>query len=177
MSKVSKTTKATERKPRDKKAQDKPKRGRTPYILFMSDQRPLIIREHPNASFADITRIGSEKWKSVTPAAKKKYEDLAAKDKARYEREMASYVPDPAQETKKTKRVKDPNAPKRALTGYMFYVKSRMNKNKPQGNMKDYVAQVGADWKKMSEKEKAPFLAQAQKDKARYEREMASYTK
>ncbi len=45
---------------------------------------------------------------------KKRFEDMATKDKARYERDMANYVP-PKGEAKGKKRKKDPNAPKRAL--------------------------------------------------------------
>ena len=43
---------------------------------------------------------------------KGKFEDLARTDKARYEREMMSYVPVRGGGGKK-KRFKDPNAPKR----------------------------------------------------------------
>ena len=51
----------------------------------------------------------------MTPKEKKRFEDMAERDKARYEREMSSYVPAAGMPTKKRKRTKDPNAPKRAL--------------------------------------------------------------
>jgi len=47
---------------------------------------------------------------------KKRFEDMAAKDKVRYEKEMANYVP--SKEGGGKKRKKDPNAPKRAM--YVF---------------------------------------------------------
>lgn len=43
---------------------------------------------------------------------KKRFEDMAAKDKVRYDKEMANYVPS---KEAGGKRKKDPNAPKRAL--------------------------------------------------------------
>ena len=43
---------------------------------------------------------------------KKTFNDMAEKDRIRYEREMKSYVP-PSGDGKKTKKKKDPNAPKR----------------------------------------------------------------
>ena len=43
---------------------------------------------------------------------KKAFNDMAEKDRIRYEREMKSYVP-PAGSGKKGKKKKDPNAPKR----------------------------------------------------------------
>ena len=36
--------------------------------------------------------------------------------------------------------------------------------------------QMGAEWKEMDKDDKEPFEALAEKDKARYEREMANYT-
>ena len=43
---------------------------------------------------------------------KKTFNDMAEKDRIRYEREMKHYIP-PAGDAKKKKRKKDPNAPKR----------------------------------------------------------------
>ena len=44
------------------------------------------------------------------------------KDKQRYEREMAHYVPqDGFQKGKRQKRKKDPNAPKRPQTAFFVY--------------------------------------------------------
>lgn len=45
---------------------------------------------------------------------KKRFEDMAAKDKERYNKEMANYDGPPAG-GKRKKKQKDPNAPKRAL--------------------------------------------------------------
>jgi len=43
---------------------------------------------------------------------KKRFDDMAAKDKVRYDKEMANYSPS---KEAGGKRKKDPNAPKRAL--------------------------------------------------------------
>lgn len=51
----------------------------------------------------------------MTPKEKRRFEEMAEKDKARYDREMASYVPPKGAKAPKRKRTKDPNAPKRAL--------------------------------------------------------------
>ena len=50
----------------------------------------------------------------MTGKEKKRFEEMADKDKARYEREMDAYVP-PAGEKKRKRKTKDPNAPKRPL--------------------------------------------------------------
>jgi len=51
---------------------------------------------------------------------KKRFEDMAAKDKVRYDKEMANYVPTDGGSGRKRK--KDPNAPKRAM--YVIVLKS-----------------------------------------------------
>ena len=54
----------------------------------------------------------------MSPKEKKRFEELAEKDKNRYQKEMANYTP-PAGASGSSKggkkRSKDPNAPKRAL--------------------------------------------------------------
>ncbi|KAK2101232.1 High mobility group box 1 [Saguinus oedipus] len=49
---------------------------------------------------------------------KGKFEDMAKADKARYEREMKTYIP-PKGETKK--KFKDPNAPKRPPSAFFLF--------------------------------------------------------
>lgn len=51
----------------------------------------------------------------MTPKEKRHFEEMAERDKARYDREMANYVPPKGVKSVKRKRTKDPNAPKRAL--------------------------------------------------------------
>jgi len=52
----------------------------------------------------------------MTPKEKHRFEEMAEKDKARYEREMANYTPAAGSgPVRGKKRTKDPNAPKRAL--------------------------------------------------------------
>ena len=51
----------------------------------------------------------------MTPKEKRRFEEMAERDKVRFDREMASYVPPKGAKAPKRKRVKDPNAPKRNL--------------------------------------------------------------
>ena len=44
---------------------------------------------------------------------KKRFDDMSAKDKVRYDKEMSHYVP--SGDAKGKRKKKDPNAPKRAL--------------------------------------------------------------
>ena len=182
--KVTKTAKTAKvpkdkgvKKPRVKKSRTAPKRPRSAFIMFMSDHRAEIIKENPGIAFIDIPKVGSEKWKNLKPVTKAKYEKAFEADKERYAMEMASYVPDP-NESKKKRKVKDPNAPKRAITSYIYFVNANRDKVKaahPEYNPKQVVSQLGAQWNAMNEKDRKPFEAMALKDKARYEAEIAKF--
>jgi len=85
----------------------------------------------------------------------------------------------------KIKLQKNPNAPKRAKSSYMFYsekyrenVQNKMKKNNPnyKGSLMGLVSkELGANWKKLKDGEKKPFENQATKDKERYVVEMDDF--
>jgi len=61
------------------------------YFLFSIDARPKIKAENPNASFGEIARMISDRFKKLSAKEKKYWEERAAADKARYTREMEEY--------------------------------------------------------------------------------------
>ena len=76
----------------------------------------------------------------------------------------------------KVKKVKDPNAPKRALSAYMFFAKAeRPNilKKHPNYSVTDVAKELGVRWKTI--KDKSKYEKEAAKDKARYEAAMQKY--
>ncbi|KAI9300674.1 Non-histone chromosomal protein 6 [Cunninghamella echinulata] len=84
---------------------------------------------------------------------------------------------DTKKETKASKRgKKDPSAPKRGLSAYMFFSQANRNKVKeenPDATFGQLGKILGEKWKNMSDEEKKPYVQQAEKDKARYEAEKA----
>ncbi|UKK01217.2 high-mobility-group protein [Theileria orientalis] len=95
-------------------------------------------------------------------------------------RKMAARVSKSAKKGKRTK--KDPNAPKRALSSYMFFAKEKRNeliKENPE-LAKDVATVgklVGAAWNSLDDSEKAPYEKLAEADRERYEREKLEYYK
>ena len=82
-----------EKKTEDKKSADKEKVKRPcgAYILFGKDERPKIMKEHPDIKNTEIMRLIGEAWGKLPDDQKKKYQDLADKDKERYgKRELIS---------------------------------------------------------------------------------------
>jgi hypothetical protein len=84
-----------------KKDKNAPKRGSSAFIIFGNDIRAKIKQENPDASFGEIGKLISEKWKALSDAEKAPYEEKAAKDRLRYEKEMKSYVPPSSSSPKK----------------------------------------------------------------------------
>merc|ERR1712091_487089 len=102
-----------------KKAKDpnKPKRAMVAFMYFSIDQRPVMQRQNPTLKIADISKMLGAQWRSMSAAQKKNpslgiadiskelgkqwrgmnasqkvpYEEKAAKDKMRYEKEMKSF--------------------------------------------------------------------------------------
>ncbi|KAF7845924.1 hypothetical protein BT93_L0027 [Corymbia citriodora subsp. variegata] len=77
------------------------------------------------------------------------------------------------------KRKKDPNAPKRGLSAYMFFANEQRDKvreDNPGIKFGEVGKLLGEKWKSLNEKQKTPYEAKAAADKKRYEEEKAAYT-
>ena len=65
------------------------KRPCSSYFQFMNERRAGFKEKNPDMTMCQITKGLTEVWRALTEDEKKKYEDLAAADKQRYEREIA----------------------------------------------------------------------------------------
>mmetsp|Transcript_14783 Transcript_14783/g.35250 ORF Transcript_14783/g.35250 Transcript_14783/m.35250 type:complete len:104 (-) Transcript_14783:261-572(-) len=82
----------------------------------------------------------------------------------------------------KEKKVKDKDAPKKGRSAYIFFTMDRREELVAENpDLKGSVTEVskilGAEWKKMTDKQKKPYEDQAKKDKERYEKEKEKYEK
>mmetsp|Transcript_9082 Transcript_9082/g.17117 ORF Transcript_9082/g.17117 Transcript_9082/m.17117 type:complete len:100 (+) Transcript_9082:1095-1394(+) len=75
-------------KKRKKKDPNAPKRNMSAYFLYSQEMRSVIKEEHPDASFGETAKLISARFKELSAAERKKYDDLALADKERYQREM-----------------------------------------------------------------------------------------
>lgn len=79
---------------------------------------------------------------------------------------------------KKKQKKKDPNAPKRALSAFMFFSQSEreaVKKSNPGIPFTEVGKVLGERWNKMSAEEKAPYEAKARADKQRYNDQISGY--
>jgi len=82
---------------------------------------------------------------------------------------------------KKKRKKKDPNAPKNALSAYMFFCQEHREEAKKSigsgASITDVAKKLGKMWKKVDSEDKKKFEKKHQKDKERYEKEMKKYKK
>jgi len=81
------------RRKKAKKDPNRPKRSMSSFMFFANDRRADVKALHPGLKITEIGVKLAEVWRTLTPIEKKKYEDLANKDKERYRTAMESYKP------------------------------------------------------------------------------------
>ncbi|KAL9602325.1 MAG: hypothetical protein Q9219_001891 [cf. Caloplaca sp. 3 TL-2023] len=76
------------------------------------------------------------------------------------------------------KKKKDPNAPKRGLSAYMFFAndnRESVREENPGITFGQVGKVLGEKWKALNSKQREPYEARAKADKDRYESEKATY--
>lgn len=77
---------------KNKKDPNAPKRALSAFFWFCSDERSKVKASlGADSSVGDVAKELGKKWNSLNSTLKAKYEGLAAKDKARYAKEIQSY--------------------------------------------------------------------------------------
>ncbi len=69
----------------------KPKHFKTAYVFYGQAVRSNVVKENPDMSPNEITKHISKNFKELSADEKKVYDDMAATDKSRYQREMEDY--------------------------------------------------------------------------------------
>ncbi|CAK4151785.1 unnamed protein product [Aphanomyces euteiches] len=94
-------------------------------------------------------------------------------------RGAASAAAASSKQTRKPRKKKDPNAPKRALTPFMFFSKEcreTLKTEMPHLAFLDISSEIGRRWAQVSDQDKKKYEQMAQKDKDRYQDEKDNYT-
>ena len=178
---------------------NKPKRGKSAYIFFCAKKREEAKANlRDGAKATEVTSELGRMWnalKASTKTTEKKLlaslEAEAAEDKARYNEAMEDYVAPsdeelaaivPAKKARKTSD-KDPNAPKRGKSAYIFFcaaMRPQVKEELGEEGKSSIMAELGKRWKELKEDdsrkvELAKYTKMAAEDKALYEEEKANY--
>jgi len=154
------------------------------YAYFVQTCREEHKKKHPseNVVFAEFSKKCAERWKTMSEPEKKRFHQMADKDKKRYETEMSTYTPvgGKAEKGGRKRKTKDPNAPKRALSAFFHFCNEERPKVKEvlsDATVGEMAKELGRRWNDVTDDVKAKFEALAAKDKQRYEKDMAVYKK
>ncbi|KAH1256351.1 FACT complex subunit SSRP1 [Glycine max] len=153
-------------------------------IMNLGDAQPTVgikkVLENDDDDAVDphLERIkneaGEDESDEEKPAKKESKKDLPSKASTSKKKSKD----DEDGKKKKQKKKKDPNAPKRAMSGFMFFSKlerENLKKTNPGISFTDVGRVLGEKWKKLSAEEKEPYEAKAREDKKRYMDEISGY--
>ena len=99
--------------PKSAKDPNKPKGRKSAYAFFLQERKD---KKGPNESFTEYSKHCSSLWRGMSDDEKSPYFEMQARDKKRYEKEMAKYEPPQEDQGRRRKRKKkDKDAPKRAM--------------------------------------------------------------
>ncbi|XP_012371786.1 high mobility group protein B1 [Octodon degus] len=155
----------------------KPRGKMSSCASFVRTCREEHKKKRPDASvnFSEFSKTCSERWKTMSAKEKGKLEHMAKADKARYEREMKTYIP-PKGETKK--KFKDPSTPKRPPSAFFLSCSEYRPKIKgehPGLSTGEVVKNLGEMWTNTAADDKQPYEKKAAKLKEKYEKDIAAY--
>ncbi|KAL6036788.1 hypothetical protein STEG23_035090 [Scotinomys teguina] len=120
------------------------------YLLFVQTCWEEHKKKPPDASvnFSEFFKKCSERWKTMSAEEKGKFEDMAKADKARYEREMKTYIP----------------------------AKGRPKRREHPGlSIGDVAKKLGEMWNNTTVDDKQPYEKKTAKLKEKYEEDIAAY--
>lgn len=161
----------------DKKVKDpnKPKRPTSAYFYFVAKEREEAKKRGDDSvsRVAEWTKVVSASWRELSSSGRKPFDEQAAKDKIRYEKQMSTYTGPGA------KRPKDANKPKRAQSAYFLFLADFRAREKVnfqfEGGHKDLIKAAGEAWNKLTAQEKKPYEIKHNQLKEEYEVAMADY--
>jgi high mobility group protein B1 len=90
---LEKGVKDVNKKEKTNKDPNAPKRNVNSYIHFYNIFFKEYLNKNPGTNASIVGKIAGEEWKKIKdePKKRKKYDDMAIKDKKRYEKEIAEY--------------------------------------------------------------------------------------
>ena len=188
--------KETMQKQQPPKAEKKRTRAKTAYQFFMGDAevRNEVKEENEEASSKEILTLMAGKWKGMEDEEKTKYAEMSEEDKKAFalspfdvfkgglsEDEDAQEKWDSMSESEKDEFSKAPvkkkastvKSPKQSKTALKIYqsnkeVREVMKEENTDSNAKEITKLLSEQWKELTDEEKAPYKAEAEKEKVKH---------
>ena len=135
------------------------KRGRSAYMCFCAEERAKLKTSHPEMKGKEVMVELGKRWRVAKKGDISKWEEQAAKDKARVEESAEQAQP------KKKKA-------KKGRSAYNFFCKELRPTVKAQGLApREIMTELGKRWREAKKGDISKWVKMAAKDKARYKKE------
>ncbi|XP_053964664.1 FACT complex subunit Ssrp1 [Anastrepha ludens] len=158
-----------------KKDANKPKRATTAFMLWLNDSREQIKKDNPGIKVTEIAKKAGEMWKELKD--KSKWDELAAKDRQRYQDEMKDYKPAPSEDADDKssgaakKRKKETPTKKSPASAGGFKSKEYISDDESSSDNEDKKGEPGADSEPEKKKKKTADKSKVDKDKKKKKEE------
>lgn len=158
-----------------------PKSATSAQQYFVKSRREALKLAKPDLSSTELQKELADEWRDLPESQREPFITKAKSDKARHSEEISNYVPDVAhlKATKGGKRLqKDPLRPKKPKSAYLYFMEATRNElsgANPGIRIEALSKLIGEEWRKLTDEQKAPYIAQADADQERYREAMAGY--
>jgi len=145
------------------------------YPIFLHHCKDEFRKRYPEDQVPGELAVKCiERWKIMSDREKKWFNHLAAINSPSPNKSDSSS----SKRARKTKRPKDPNAPKRALSGFFWFSNEHRGKIKdanPDFGVGDIAKELGKMWSECDEVTRSKYEEMAEKDRMRYDKEKTAY--
>merc|ERR1719283_394236 len=148
-------------------------------MLWVAATRDQVVEDNPECSWKDVSESEKAPFVAKAEKAKAKYEAARAKyvkssDYAKHREELKDFK---AKQAKKP-FPRDVNAPKRAMSSYMFFVNEQrpyIVSEFPDMAATEVLRELGRRWGKLSTSQQAPYVVMQKEAKEEYQEELEAY--
>lgn len=162
-----------------KKAPQAPRRFKSAYMFFSTTKHKDIREELGTKGVAEkttnIAKLVSKAWKELSTEERDKWEEMARKDKLRFEVEKSLYT-GPWKVPAKKRSQRDPNAPKRPMSAFLAYShakRAEVKAENPGMNNAEISRVLSQMWKVAPEEEKKEHIDKEYELRQKYLSEIA----
>jgi len=173
----------------------KPKKPLSPYFRFMVKVRSDLAQQHPELKFIDLVKLIGQKWTKLDEASKEHYSNAFHAEMGPYTKLLAKYNESLPQEVKdkeeqlklekqlkrdrreRRQRLESLGKPKKPATPFLQFIKAKFTPDPGKGreHAKDQLKELSVKWKALPDSEKAPYVAQYERDATAYKTTMTKW--
>ncbi|KZC07841.1 PREDICTED: transcription factor A, mitochondrial-like [Dufourea novaeangliae] len=173
----------------------KPKRPVSCFIMYLNSVRSKLKEENPDLKAIHLAQKASQAWAQLNPNYKEHLRNEYIQNYETYVVKVKEYENSLTEEQKKLlkesktryklanrgldvkEKLKTFQKPKRPMTSFFIYVKSKQNERKPNITQRVWMKDVAEQWYAMSDIERAKYNTEASGLKKQYNQELLKWEK